>query len=97
MRAIRGELNAVAPKDSGLILEGNENENEKKKNFKKNERKFSEIPKAKSRKKVASGRVGIGAEMKRKAADINVSNSKPKIPKVKFVLIHYTLQMSIVV
>ena len=52
MRAIRDELNAVAPKDSGLIREGNENENEKKKNFKKNERKFSEIPKASREKKL---------------------------------------------
>lgn len=77
---IRDALNDNAPKDSGLILE--EGEDEKRSKIKQNKTKFSELPKAKSWKVVASGRVCIGAEMKRKTVKIKLSAREPKIPKV---------------
>ena len=63
--SIRNQLHEVVPKDRGFVKE----QVEKKKKVESKERSnFAQLPKAKSRKQAATGRVGIGAERQRKAA-----------------------------
>ena len=73
---MRNSLRKIVPRKSGLIL------NAPKEKLTSNH-KFSNLPKAKSKKRVAAGRVGAGAEKRRVAANLNIAPKKPKIQKVR--------------
>ena len=75
---IKERLQEFVPKDEGLIIE---NKKEATKIHVKEQNRFFSLPKPKSKKSVASGRVGIGAKRKREASKINV-NTGTKLMQV---------------